>query len=64
MAITTFIKKEETEKLESILKVQLKGVFNKNDRIVVKVLGGEGGGGYSIEREGVGSVWRGGCVGA
>jgi uncharacterized Fe-S center protein len=51
MAITHFIKKEETGKLEIILKVQLNSVFNENDRIAVKLHMGEAGNRYFIKPE-------------
>ncbi len=51
MAKTTLINKEETEKLESILKVQLKGVFKENDKIAVKLHMGEAGNKYYIKPE-------------
>ena len=56
MAITTFIKKEDTDKLESILKIQLKGVFNENDRIAVKLHMGEAGNKYYLKPEFVNKV--------
>jgi len=51
MAITTYINKEETGNLESILKIQLNSVFKENDRIAVKLHMGEAGNKHYIKPE-------------